>query len=233
VASNASKLIGISCYLEQVRFSVWDVPAVLLTKTYVDRVVAAGGVPVLLPPVGSWGVVELSRLDGLVLAGGADIDPASYGEKALSTTGQPRPDRDSVEFQLLDAALRAHIPVLGVCRGMQLLNIALGGNLHQHLPNELGNADHLPVPGTFGRVQVKIAPDSRLSGILGQEVAVSCHHHQGVDRLGSGLVPVAWAPDGSVEAVELSGEQFVVGVQWHPEEDGSDVRLFRALVAAV
>ena len=232
MVSNGSKLIGISCYLERVRFSVWDVPAVLLPKTYVDCVVAAGGVPVLLPPVGSWGAAEVSRLDGLVLAGGADIEPARYGEQALATTGKPRPDRDSVELELFDAARKSGVPVLGVCRGMQMINIGLGGNLRQHLPKDLGNMDHLPVPGAFGRVEVKVAPDSRLGGIIGQQVTVSCHHHQGVDRLGQGLVPVAWAPDGSVEAVELAGDDFVVGVQWHPEENTVDTRLFQALVAA-
>ena len=179
MGSNGSKLIGISCYQEQVRFSVWDVPAVMLPKTYVDSVVAAGGVPVLLPPAGSWGVAEVSRLDGLVLAGGADIDPARYGEEPLATTGKPRPDRDAAEFELLDAALEAGIPVLGVCRGMQVLNIGLGGNLRQHLPGDLDHSEHLPVPGTFGRVDVKVAPDSRLAGIIGQEITVSCHHHQG------------------------------------------------------
>ncbi len=134
----------------------------------------------LLPPVGSWGVAEMSRLDGLVLAGGPDID----------------------------------------------------GNLRQHLPDDVGNTDHLPVRGTFGRMEAKVAPDSRLAGIVGQQVTVSCHHHQGIDRLGEGLVPVAWAPDGSVEAVELPGAGFVVGVQWHPEEDTVDRRLFGALVAS-
>jgi putative glutamine amidotransferase len=232
VASNGSKLIGISSYQERVRFSVWDVPAVLLPKTYVDGVLAAGGVPVLLPPVGSWDIGILSRLDGLVLAGGADIDPVRYGEEPLSSTGTPRVDRDAAEFEMLDAALKAGIPVLGVCRGLQLLNIALGGNLRQHLPSDLGNTDHLPMPGTFGRVEVKVAAGSRLAEIIGQEITVPCHHHQGVDRLGQGLVPVAWAPDGSVEAVEQSGDRFVVGVQWHPEEDGADVRLFQALVAS-
>lgn len=231
MASNGSRLIGISCYHERVRFGVWDVPAMLLQKTYVDSVVAAGGVPVLLPPVGCWGRAEVSRLDGLILAGGADVDPARYGEAALPTTGRPKPDRDTVEFQLLEAALKSGVPVLGVCRGMQILNIALGGNLRQHLPNDVGNTDHLPVPGTFGTVEVKIAGDSRLGGILGHQATVSCHHHQGVDRLGDGLVPVGWAADGSVEAVELPGETFVLGVQWHPEE-GPDKRLFQALVEA-
>jgi putative glutamine amidotransferase len=212
---------------------VWDQPTTLLPQTYVDSVVAAGGLPVLLPPVGSWGAGEVSRLDGLVLAGGPDIDPARYGEEPLATTGEPRAGRDRVELELLDAALSAGVPVLGVCRGMQVLNIALGGSLRQHLPDDLGNTDHLPVRGTFGRVDVKVAPDSRLAGIIGEQVTVSCHHHQGVDRLGDGLLPVAWATDGAVEAVELPGDGFVVAVQWHPEEDTVGRRLFEALVASV
>ena len=232
MASNGSRLIGISCYSEQAKFGVWEQQTALLPQTYVDCVVAAGGLPVLIPPAGEWGVAEVSRLDGLVLAGGPDVDPARYGEEPLATTGEPRTGRDTVEFDLLDAALRYGVPVLGVCRGMQVLNIALGGNLRQHLPDDVGNTDHLPVRGTFGRVEVKVAPDSRLAGIIGQQVTVSCHHHQGVDRLGEGLVPVAWAPDGSVEAVELPNAGFVVAVQWHPEEDTVDRRLFEALVAS-
>lgn len=215
MASNGSRpLIGIGCYLEQARFGVWDTPAALLSRGYLDCVVAAGAAPVLLPPVGSWSPAEVSRLDGLVLAGGPDIGS--------------RIDRDRAEFQLLDAAREIGMPVLGVCRGMQLINTVLGGTLHQHLDRP----EHLPTPGTFGRVEVKVAADSRLAGIIGERVTVSCHHHQGVDRLGPGLAPVAWAPDGTIEAIELPGDEFLVGVQWHPEEDTVDRRLFQALVAA-
>ncbi|HEV8558235.1 MAG TPA: gamma-glutamyl-gamma-aminobutyrate hydrolase family protein [Actinophytocola sp.] len=226
-------LIGISCYLEQARFGVWDMPAALLHKPYVDSVVAAGGTPVLIPPGGAWDASLVSRLDGLVLAGGADIDPAHYGQPALPTTGAPRRDRDGVEFQLLDAARESGVPVLGVCRGLQVINIALGGDLRQHLPDDVGSTDHLPRPGTFGRVEVKVAAESRLAGILGEQATVSCHHHQGAGRLGAGLVPVAWAADGSVEALELPGDnEFLLGVQWHPEMDADGVRLFEALVEA-
>jgi putative glutamine amidotransferase len=215
VASNGSRpLIGISCYLEQARFGAWDVPAALLAGTYLDCVVAAGGTPVLLPPVGEWGVAEVSRLDGLILAGGPDIGS--------------RPERDTAELELLNAARQTGTPVLGVCRGMQLINTALGGTLHQHLDLP----EHLPTPGTFGRVEIKVTPQSRLASIIGEQVTVSCHHHQGVDGLGEGLVPVGWAPDGTVEAIELPGDEFLVGVQWHPEEDTVDRRLFQALVAA-
>jgi putative glutamine amidotransferase len=236
VASNGSKLIGISCYLEPASFGVWHTVAALIPRSYVNGVVVAGGTPVLLPPGGSWDVGLVSRLDGLVLAGGADIDPARYGQTPLETTGEPRQPRDSVEFELFEAARQVGLPVLGVCRGMQVINIALGGNLNQHVPDLVGNSGHRPEPGVFGVVDVKVAAGSRLAGILGEELFVSCHHHQGVDRLGAGLVPVAWSDDGLVEAIELPGEQFLVGVQWHPEEytavQGPDHRLFEALVAA-
>jgi putative glutamine amidotransferase len=233
VGSNGSEvLIGISCYLEQARFGVWDVPAALLPRGYLDCVVAAGGTPVLLPPGGEWSGALLSRLDGLVLAGGPDIDATRYGQQRHPDADPPRTERDTTELRLLDAALERAMPVLGVCRGVQVLNVGLGGTLRQHLPDDLGSTDHRPELGRFGQVDVAVAPQSRLAGLVGDRLKVSCHHHQGIDRLGAGLIPVAWAADGSVEAVERSGDGFVLGVQWHPEEDTTDVRLFRALVAA-
>jgi putative glutamine amidotransferase len=231
VGSNVSSpLIGISSYLEQCRFGVWDIPAAVLPRGYLDGVVHAGGMPVLLPPVGTWEPGHLSRLDGLLIAGGADIDPSRYDAVREAATGPARPDRDSSEWTLVEHALRAGIPLLGVCRGMQLLNVVLGGTLHQHLPDRTGTAGHLPVPGTFGRVPVKVDPGSRLATALGDRLEVHCHHHQALDRLGRGLVATAHADDGTVEGVELPGETFVAGVQWHPEEDGVDRRLFQALV---
>ena len=223
-------LIGISCYLERSRFGFWDTPAAVLPRGYLDGVVHAGGTPVLLPPVGDWTADQIARVDGLLIAGGADIDPSRYGASRAPETGPARGDRDRSEWTLIELALRAGVPLLGVCRGMQLLNVVLGGTLHQHLPDRTGSTEHQPVPGTFGRVPVKVTPDSRLAGIVGERVEVHCHHHQAVDLLGDGLVPVAHADDGTVEGVELPGEAFVVGVQWHPEEDGVDRRLFRALV---
>lgn len=228
----SSPVIGITTYLEQTRFGWWDVPAAVLQRGYLDGVVAAGGVPVLLPPAGNVSADLLSRVDGLLVAGGADIDPVHYGADREAATGPARPDRDHSEHVLIEAALANGVPLLAVCRGMQLLNVVLGGTLHQHLPDVAGNSDHLPEPGVFGRVPVKVLSDSRLSAILGSEVDVHCHHHQAVDVLGTGLVPVAWAGDGTVEAVELNEPDFVVGVQWHPEEDGVDRRLFEALVGA-
>jgi putative glutamine amidotransferase len=233
VASNGSSaLIGISCYIEQARFRQWDVPAAVLAQTYLDCVTAGGGIPVLVPPMGRWGPAEVSRLDALVLAGGPDVDPARYGQEPDERTDRPRVQRDEAELRLLNAALETGTPVLGVCRGMQLLNIALGGTLNQHLPDDLGHTDHRPTADSYGLVDVTVSAASRLAGIIGEQVGVRCHHHQGIDRLGAGLAAVAWAGDGSVEAVERSGAGFVLGVQWHPEQDATDVRLFQALVAA-
>jgi putative glutamine amidotransferase len=234
VGSNVSSppVIGVTTYLEQSKFGLWDTPAAVLARGYLDGVVNGGGVPVLLPPVGEVTADLLSRVDGLIVAGGADVDPVHYGADRAPETGPPRPDRDHAEHVLIEAALANGVPLLAVCRGMQLLNVVLGGTLHQHLPDNVGNTDHLPAPGVFGRVGVKVLPDSRLSAIMGSDVDVHCHHHQSIDTLGAGLVSVAWAGDGVVEAVELAEPEFVLGVQWHPEENGADSRLFEALVNA-
>jgi putative glutamine amidotransferase len=225
-------LIGVTSYLERARFGIWDTEAVVLSRRYVDAVVAAGGLPVVLPPVGRWSAKQIDRLDGLVLAGGADIDPVRYGQQPHPMTGRAQSERDSGEFALLELALRADLPVLGVCRGMQLLNIALGGTLRQHLPETVGTVAHQPEPGTFGQIDVQIAAESALAATLGESVRVRCHHHQSLERLGTGVIAVGWAEDGTIEAVELAGARFAIGVQWHPEEDSTDRRLFRALVLA-
>lgn len=231
MASSASRpLIGISTYLEPARFGVWDTPSAVLPRGYLDGVVHAGGTPVLLPPVGDWEPGHLSNLDGLMIAGGADIDPSCYDAERGRATGPPRPDRDEHEWELINLAFKLRLPLLGVCRGMQLLNVVLGGTLQQHLPDRIGTAEHLPEPGGFGRVPVRVEPDSRLAQIIGEQVEVQCHHHQAIDRLGDELRAVAWAQDGTVEGIELPGEIFAVGVQWHPEVDGVDRRLFEALV---
>jgi putative glutamine amidotransferase len=231
-------LIGISAYFEQARWRIWDIDAVVLPRSYADRVAAAGGIPVLLPPVpGIEGAV--GALDGLLLSGGGDIDPARYGAEPDPETGTVHPGRDSAEFALLDAAMSLRLPVLGICRGMQIVNVALGGTLHQHLPDVVGHDGHAPVPGAFGAHEVRVPPGSRLSEILGGHgadlsLSAPTHHHQAVDTLGSGLAATAWAEDGTVEAVELdpaADAAFVVAVQWHPEA-GDDPSLFRALVTA-
>ena len=167
----------------------------------------------------------------LVLSGGADVDPARYGQAPEAAT-VCRPDRDAWELALLRAALAHRRPVLAICRGMQLLNVACGGTLHQHLPDTVGHEEHRPAPARFGSTRVRVAPASRLAAIVGPEIIVSCNHHQAVDRIGDGLRPVAWAADGTIEGVEQPGPGFLIGVQWHPEEDATDLRLFASLVRA-
>jgi putative glutamine amidotransferase len=225
-------LIGLSAYCEEASWAHWHAPAVLLPTNYAEQVAAAGGVPVLLPPLP--GVAAAAdRLDGLLLTGGGDIDPGTYGAQPHPRTSRVSMLRDAAELELLDAAMAAGLPVLGVCRGMQLVNVAHGGTLCQHLPNGAG---HTPVPGTFGSHPVRVAPGTRLARILGANgngVEVPTAHHQAVDRLGEGLVATAWAQDGVIEAVEpgVAGDRFLLAVQWHPEA-GTDRRLLEALVAA-
>jgi gamma-glutamyl-gamma-aminobutyrate hydrolase PuuD len=223
-------LIGISTYREQARWGSWDLPAVLLPAMYVDALAAAGADPVLLP-TGAVSAGMVARLDGLVLAGGADVEPGRYGQPASPHTIVVRPDRDDAELAALHAALDRDLPLLAICRGMQLLNVALGGDLIQHLPERTGSATHDPGPGAFEAREVRVAEGSRLHQILGPSAAAKCHHHQALDRIATGLFASAWAEDGTVEAVESSERRFCVGVQWHPEA-GADRRLFTALVDA-
>ncbi|MDH6114941.1 putative glutamine amidotransferase [Kitasatospora sp. MAP12-15] len=223
-------VVGISSYLDTAAWSVWQEPAALLPQVYVDAVVRAGAVPVLLPPQAVGAAEVLGLIDGLLLAGGPDIDPARYGAAAHPRTGAPHGTRDAWEFDLLRGALERDLPVLGVCRGMQLLNVALGGELVQHLPDVLGDQSHQAAPAVFTGRNVRIRPSSRLAAVLGPSAQVLCYHHQAVGRLGDGLLPAAWSSDESVEAIELPDRRFAVGVQWHPEQDSADLRLFEAFV---
>jgi putative glutamine amidotransferase len=223
-------VIGISCYAETARWSVWNCPAVLVPADYVRQVADAGAIPVLLPPRPDDAEV-LDRLDGLVLAGGADLDPGRYGAVPHPRAGAPQPERDAAELALLEGAIDRDLPVLAVCRGLQLLDVLRGGTLHQHLPDVVGSAAHGPAPGEYGDNRVRVAPGSRLAALVGDTARWACHHHQAIDRLGAGLTAVAWADDGTVEAAELAGARWVLGVQGHPEV-GDDQRLFRGLVAA-
>jgi gamma-glutamyl-gamma-aminobutyrate hydrolase PuuD len=224
-------VVGITTTIERSRHGVWDRDALLLARTYVDIVLAAGGIPVVLPPVvGIAGAV--GRLDALLLSGGADVGADRYGAVPHDRAGRPQPERDTAELACLEAALAAGLPVLGVCRGAQVLNVGLGGTLHQHLPDVVGHDGHNPTPGVFTDVDVRLEPGGRIGAVVGPLVRVRCHHHQAVDRLAPGLVATGWAADGTVEAIEHPGHPFVVGVQWHPEEDLADLRLVAALVAA-
>ncbi|MFH9063801.1 gamma-glutamyl-gamma-aminobutyrate hydrolase family protein [Streptomyces coeruleorubidus] len=221
-------LIGVSTYLESgARWGVWELEAALLPVGYPRLVQRAGGLAAMLPPDDpAHAAAAVARLDGLVIAGGPDVEPVRYGAEPHPRTGPPARERDAWELALIDAALTARVPLLGICRGMQLLNVALGGTLVQHLDG------HAEVVGVFGNHAVKPVPGSLYAGVVPEETSVPSYHHQAVDRLGTGLVPSAYADDGTVEALELpSGEGWVLGVQWHPEM-GEDVRVMRALVEA-
>lgn len=229
----ARPLIGISSYLDEASWGVWRQPAALVPQSYVTAVTRAGGVAMLLPPRGEGAREAVAAADGLLLAGGPDLDPGSYGEDPHPQAGTPNNARDSWEFALLAEALAQDIAVLGVCRGMQLLNVARGGRLMQHLPDSLGDAGHQPAPATFGSREVLVRSDSRLAAILGSaNVSVRCYHHQAVAQVGRDLLPVAWCVDETIEAVEMPDRRFAYGVQWHPETDPSGDRLFEAFVEA-
>ncbi len=222
-------LIGITAYGEPTAYGVWEHEAVLLPRLYTDAVIAAGGLPVLLPPrVEAAAVVD--RLDGVVLAGGPDVDPARYGAEADPHTGVPRTERDAAELAVLRRAMELSRPLLAVCRGLQVLNVGLGGTLFQHVPDVVGHTGHNPQPGVFGHTEIALAAGSVVGGALGATVTGRCHHHQAIARLADGLTVTGRAPDGMIEAVELVGRPFLVGVQWHPEQD--DPRIFATLVAA-
>ncbi|NUR83821.1 MAG: gamma-glutamyl-gamma-aminobutyrate hydrolase family protein [Nonomuraea sp.] len=222
-------LIGISCYVETARFTVWEMQASLIPHTYVTQVERAGGQPVVIPPVGEPGGV-VDRLDGLILAGGGDLDPASYGQSPGDHTGYIRDFRDEAEFSLLRAALERRIPLLGICRGMQVLNVALGGSLHQHVPDVVGHPGHSPAPAVYGDLPVHPVAGTHLAAILGEgPVDAQHYHHQSIDRLASGLTISARAEDGIIEAVDVDDHPFALAVQWHPEV-GTDTRLFKTLI---
>jgi putative glutamine amidotransferase len=225
-------VVGITAYAEPARWGDWDVPAVLLPERYVTSVVEAGGVPVVLPPQPGLVAQVVPRLDALVIAGGSDVDPSRYGAERGPHTATPRVNRDAAEIDVVAAASAGRVPLLGVCRGMQLMNVARGGSLLQHLPDVVGHEDHAPGPGVYGRHLVTIEPGTRTAAALGLEKAdVPTYHHQGLDRIGAGLVVTGWADDGTVEAVEDPSLPFFVGLQWHPEV-GEDLTIFASLVEA-
>ena len=229
-------VIGICAAIERVSWGVWnEYEVTLVPRSYVRAVQRAGGLGIVLPPdeaVAADPGLLLDRVDGLILAGGADVDPASYGAEPHPETRGSWPDRDRFEIALARAALARDMPLLGICRGMQLLNVALGGSLDQHLPDS-GTEVHRAAGGTFGEHHVRLAPDSLACAAAGIEgFVVFSHHHQGVDRVGEGLRVSGWSVDDDlVEAIELPDKRFALGVVWHPEED-PDSRVIAALVDA-
>jgi len=233
--SSLGPLIGVTAYAEPASWRVWrDVPAVLLPQAYVDRLTAAGARVLLVPPEHGYDEAAaadlVSRLDGLVIAGGADVEPSRYDAPLHPLAQAPRPDRDDTELALVRAGVDADLPLLGVCRGMQVMAVAGGGALEQHLPDLLGHDEHAPAPGEYGTHAVRTAQGSLLRDVLGERAAVPTYHHQGVTAH-PGYEASAWTDDGVVEAMEAHGARWRVGVQWHPEMD-DDLRLFAAFVAA-
>ncbi|MET7619063.1 gamma-glutamyl-gamma-aminobutyrate hydrolase family protein [Streptomyces sp. NPDC005408] len=216
-------VIGISAATTTIKVAIFDMEATFTPQQFIDRVAAAGCVPVLLPPLP--GVeAAVPGLDGLLLLAGPDVDPASYSAPRHEKTFPIDPRRDAAELALLDAALGSGVPFLGICRGLQLLNVLRGGTLHQHLPDIVGHNSHSPGLRDYGQQPVRLEPGSRIAKILdGERATVPCHHHQVIDRLGEGLTITAWSEnDETVEAVEIADHPFAVAVQWHAEESDDD-----------
>lgn len=229
-------VIGVTSYVEPASWSSWrDVPAALVPHAYVRQIAGAGGLALVVPPLPDDATEEdarevLSRLDGLIIAGGVDVQSTRYGRDAHPLAQPPRPDRDASEILLAKVTAEEDVPLLGVCRGMQVMAVAAGGTLDQHLPDLLGDTTHAPGVGMYGTHLVTPAAGTMVAGILGQEVTVATYHHQGIAEA-PGYVSSAWAEDGVLEAIEDPDATFRIGVQWHPEP-GDDPRLFQSLVAA-
>jgi putative glutamine amidotransferase len=222
-------VIGITTYLTLARFGVWEDDAALIPAAYVRAVEAAGGRALLVPP-SMEGIDEtLDALDGLLFSGGSDLDPEIYGQEAHAETDGVVPERERGEIALLQAALERDMPVLAVCRGSQVLNVARGGDLVQHLPEVVGDEKHKHTPGVFADHDVDLVSGTRVQQILGDHAPVKSHHHHGYGQLGEGLREAARADDGTIEALEDPSLRFAVGVLWHPEA-GEDFALFEALV---
>jgi putative glutamine amidotransferase len=236
--SNARPVLGLTTYLQQAQTGVWDVRASFLPAIYIEGVSLAGGTAVLLPPQPVDADIAsrvLDGLDGLIITGGRDVDPASYGHEPHPATDEAVEDnrrRDAFEFELARGAMRRGMPVLGICRGAQVLNVALGGTLHQHLPDVLGHTHHQKGNAVFATSSIRTVPGTRLASLIGESSDAQCYHHQAIDKLGEGLTISAQDSDGVIEAVEIPGENFVLAVQWHPEERLDDLRLFAGVVQA-
>jgi gamma-glutamyl-gamma-aminobutyrate hydrolase PuuD len=228
-SSVARPLIGITTYLTPAKWSYWDTEAALIPADYVNAVERAGGRALLVPPSEDGVEETLQALDGLLFSGGSDLDPGLYEQDPHEETFGIHEMRDRAELALLEAALERDMPVLAICRGSQVLNVARGGDLVQHLPEVVGDEKHKKTPGTFADHDVTLEDGTRLGSLLGDRAPVKSHHHQGIGRIGEGLRVAAHAEDGTVEAVEDPNRRFAVGVLWHPEA-GDDARLFEELV---
>jgi putative glutamine amidotransferase len=223
-------VVGITSYdVEEVTWGPWTEPTIMVPAAYVHAIERAGGQALVLPPAPDDVDQTLGLVDGIIFSGGSDLAPAHYGAEVHPTTDAPRPQRDRFELALLRAALARDIPVLAVCRGSQLFNVARGGDLVQHLPEVVGHDDHKHTPGEFSDHEVNLDSASRVGALLGERAPVKSHHHQGFGRIGEGLSESGWAEDGTVEALEDPSKRFAIGVLWHPEE-GEDMALFEGLV---
>jgi len=228
-------IIGITCYVEQAVRGVWEsMSHALLPYNYVTKVERAGGIALLIPPRvdadAQMARAVVARLDGLMLAGGVDVEPQRYRAQPHPSVQEARPDRDALELALAEVSVEGDTPVLGVCRGMQVMAVAAGGTLEQHLPDLVGHDEHSPAPGVYGSHVVRTVEGTTMSALLGQQVVIPSYHHQSVSAH-PGYVPAAWAPDGTLEAMERPAARFRLAVQWHPEA-GPDDRLFDAFVRA-
>jgi putative glutamine amidotransferase len=234
-AVDGPPVIGLTTYLQRAQTGVWDVPASFLPQAYFDSVTSSGGVAMLLPPQPTSDAIVarvLESIDGLIVTGGRDIDPARYGQEPHPTTDAPGVERDAWEDALLRGAIERDLPFLGICRGAQVLNVALGGTLIQHLPDVLGSTRYQLGEGNFNDVSVEVEAGSELSELVGAGVTAKVYHHQAIDRVADGLTVTARTRDGVIEAVELGSVEFGIAVQWHPEETRDDLRLFAGLVEA-
>jgi putative glutamine amidotransferase len=224
-------VVEITTYVTPARFGAWELESALVPADYVRTIERAGGRPLLVPPSDDGIAETLDALDALVFSGGSDLDPELYGQDAHPETTGVVPERDRAELTLLRAALERDMPVLAICRGSQVLNVARGGDLVQHLPEVVGDDKHKHTPGVMADHDVRIERDTQLGELLGDRAPVKSHHHQGFGRIGDGLRVAAVADDGTIEAVEDPERRFALGVLWHPEA-GEDLKLFEALVEA-
>jgi putative glutamine amidotransferase len=222
-------IVGITSYAEEVTWGAWVEPSAVVPLAYVHAVERAGGRPLVVPPSQKAIEETLGVLDGIIFSGGSDLHPELYDADPHPETTDVREERDRAELALLSAALEQDMPVLAVCRGSQVLNVARGGDLVQHLPEVVGHERHKHKPGEFSDHEVRLDVETRVGALLGARAPVKSHHHQGFGRIGDGLREAGWADDGTVEALEDPSKRFVVGVLWHPEE-GEDLALFEALV---
>jgi putative glutamine amidotransferase len=229
VGGTPRPVVGITTYVTPAKWSYWDLEAALVPVQYVRAVEQAGGRPLLVPPSESGVQETLDAVDGLIFSGGSDLDPETYGQEPHEETAGVVAERDDAELALLSAALERDMPVLAICRGSHVLNVARGCDLLQHLPEVVGDEKHRHTPGVFADHDVDVDRETRLGVLLGERAPVKSHHHQGFGRLGEGLVEAARAEDGTIDAVEDPSRRFAIGVLWHPEA-GDDMKLFEELV---